>query len=237
MTRARNPNQDYTSFPLYLVEQDWKTITNKNLNVASRCNCIMNRLWNLGLRLPSEPTMAMITTCLLLVEPERFSDGFQMRTSYTSVKSLLKQFYRNLPTDAQGHGPRVLPATLAAVPQALANSAYGSTAQMNNHNLPNLPNGVTIEGLNQLCAMVPVRSTNRQVSLQLQLPKAAGFAGVGYAMGHWPMVMGAQAGFGQWGSAPALSLPPPPSSGLMPIFFEIESVHFHFASKHYSVDV
>eukprot|EP00438_Fugacium_kawagutii_P002996 Skav220936 [mRNA] locus=scaffold3184:321763:323513:- [translate_table: standard] len=181
--RPRNPMQDYTNFPLHLTSQDWRVVGNRNSNVVSRCNCIMNRLWNLGLRCPSEPTMAMVTTCLLLVEPERFSDGLQMRSSYQGVKDMVKKYLKNLGSE-NAVGPRVLPATLNALPQNLMDDAYGSPEQMNSHGLPNLPNGVSIDGLNQLCSMVPIRSTNRQVNLQLQLPKAAGFAHMGHAMGN-----------------------------------------------------
>ena len=88
--KERFPMQDYTLFPLYLTRNDWHVVLNQDYNVAQKCTAVMNRLFLLGVRCPSEPTYAMVTAVILLREPERFNDPLQLRSSYLTVKGICK---------------------------------------------------------------------------------------------------------------------------------------------------
>lgn len=187
VVRTRTAMQNYTNLPLYLTQADWETVLNSRNNIAVKLNVVMTRLWNLGLRCPSEPTSGMLTSVLLLSEPERLSDGLQMRASYTAVKTMVKNFLKERGSTPPAAVLKTLPATVAACPAALMQAAY--TSQDRPEQLPMLPEGVSMEGLQQLENMVPNRSTNRQ--LQLHLPKAAGISLMGQCMGSsvWPPVL------------------------------------------------
>ena len=176
--RARFPMQNYTMFPIYLTARDWCVVLDASHNVAQKCDCIMSRLWSLGLRCPSEPTAAMLTATLLLHEPQRFSDGLQLRSSYISVKSLMKGFIKGK-TQAQFNPPVVLkelPPSTTAIPKELYDATYDQEEKPGP-----LPPGVTLEKLKQLEEMIPNRSNNKQ--LQIQVPKAAGVPFMDSTMG------------------------------------------------------
>ena len=92
---------------------------------------------------------------------------------------MVKNFLKDKGSTPPAAVLRTLPATVAACPAALMQVAY--TSRDRPEQLPMLPEGVTMEGLQQLENMVPKRSTNRQ--LQLHLPKAARFFLMGQALG------------------------------------------------------
>ena len=175
--RSRMPMQDYSLFPLYLTSADWQVVQDKHANVVQRSTCLLNRLWALGMRTPSEPTIAMITVVLLLCEPERLNDGLQLRSSYITVKGMVKQFLEGQGSDQAL--PEVLvklPPTVGALPDVFSKAAYAEGDQPGP-----MPAGISIEGLKSLENMVSLRSNNAKL-LPLQVPKAASFPMMDQAM-------------------------------------------------------
>eukprot|EP00438_Fugacium_kawagutii_P005014 Skav232029 [mRNA] locus=scaffold541:222660:229830:+ [translate_table: standard] len=169
---GRPSMQDYTLFPLYLTRNDWYVILSREHNVALKCNTVMDRLYGLGARHPTEFTYAMATACVLLTEPERFSDPLQLRSSYITVKGLCKTHLNSKLKSGDAQRPTVLlkalPPVRTALPEPLLRAAYETGEEA----MHPLPHNITMEGLKQLESLISCRSNNAK--LQLQLPKACG---------------------------------------------------------------
>lgn len=163
---GRTPLQDFCWFPVYLTEAEWKIVLdNKATSLPYRTNIVTERCFRLGLKAPSEETYAMCATVLLLPEQERFGDAVSLRSSYITVKDLVKQclkakgeeegnkfeFLKQLPADPRGLEPERLDA------------AYGPGLRPP----ARLPEGITTELLQQLKRMIPLRSTNRGLNIPL----------------------------------------------------------------------
>ena len=163
---GRTPLQDFCWFPVYLTEAEWKIVLdNKATSLPYRTNIVTERCFRLGLKAPSEETYAMCATVLLLPEQERFGDAVSLRSSYITVKDLVKQclkakseeegskfeFLKQLPADPRGLEPERLDA------------AYGPGVRPP----ARLPEGITTELLQQLKRMIPLRSTNRGLNIPL----------------------------------------------------------------------
>ena len=163
---GRTPLQDFCWFPVYLTEAEWKIVLdNKATSLPYRTNSVTERCFRLGLKAPSEETYAMCATVLLLPEQERFGDAVSLRSSYITVKDLVKQclkakseeegnkfeFLKQLPADPRGLEPERLDA------------AYGPGVRPP----ARLPEGITTELLQQLKRMIPLRSTNRGLNMPL----------------------------------------------------------------------
>ena len=179
--KDRFPMQDYTLFPLYLTRNDWHVLLNRDFNVAQKCQVVMNRLFRLGVRCPSEFTYAMVTAVILLIEPERFSDPLQLRSSYLTVKGICKTILTSKVKDIEGPPSSIqkaLPPVRTALPQDLLQAAYGDS---NEEPMDPLPENISIEGLKQLESLVSCRGNNKK--LQLQFRKACGVPMVNQAMG------------------------------------------------------
>lgn len=175
--------QDYSLFPLFLTRNDWNVILTKEYNVAQKCGTIMNRLFALGVRHPTEGTYAMCTAVVLLTEPEpeRFSDAFQLRSSYITVKGLCKSNLQSLVQSGEAKPAallKALPPVRNAVPEVLLQTAYATSGE---EPMNPLPQNISIEGLKQLENLISCRSNNAR--LQLQLPKACGVPMMNQMMG------------------------------------------------------
>lgn len=171
LSGGRLPLQDFTFFPCYLSEADWKVVMdNKSSVLAHRANRLTERCHRLGLFAPSEDTYAMFTTVLLLPEQHRFTDGLSLRSSYLSVKTLVKQHLKNKEKEDADKTDflRQLPAEPNCLDARKLEQAYDHGDKPANK----FPQGVTIELLHQLKKLVPLRSTNKSVNMQF--PKASG---------------------------------------------------------------
>ena len=171
---SRMPMQDYSWFPVYLTKKDWDTVLQADTiaNVGLKCNVLCDRLWKLGLRAPSEPTYAMITAVLLLREPQRFSDGIQLRSSYLTVKELVKNNFKSKTCEKKtGENGDEFYKTLPPMPMSLPEERYKRVFPEGDVPIP-LPQGLTIGYLRSLQALVPERSYNKKCKLPVQFPKA-----------------------------------------------------------------
>ena len=167
---SRMPMQDFSWFPVYLTQKDWDIVlqADTSANVGLKCNVVCDRLWKLGLRAPSEPTYAMITAILLLREPMRFSDGIQLRSSYLTVKQLVKNCLKAKSDEKTGDECYK---TLPPMPTSLAEETYKRVFPEGDGPVA-LPKGLSIGYLKELQAMVPARSYNKKLQMPLQFPKA-----------------------------------------------------------------
>lgn len=93
---GRLPMQDFTAFPRYLRDEDWKRITDASLAsqaLSLTLKEIMEHLGRLTLRAPSEETCALLTVLLLRHDPARVADPETLRSAYLAVKSQCKFFF------------------------------------------------------------------------------------------------------------------------------------------------
>ena len=164
--------QDFTWFPVYLTQSDWKSILDDTWNLGQRCSVIMNRLCKLGLKWPSEDTYAMVTTVLLIRDQLIFSDGIQLRSNYLNVKGLVKAHLNSVKgsgtQDSEaGDCLHQLPPTPATVDSTLMRHAFSDKESP-----APLPDGITMENLHKNMLLVPQRSNSKL--LQVQIPQASG---------------------------------------------------------------
>ena len=169
---ARIPMQQFQHFPVYLMESEWSSILKDTINVQHKCDIVMERLYHLGLRAPSEDTLAMLTVVLLLRDSQRLSDGIQLRSAYLSVKQMVKNYFKSKKTSSDTTlAPVDLLEKLPSDPKALQEERLQQGYPAGKGPAQSLPSGVEMEYLLRLMSMVPQRSTSRTISMQL--PKAS----------------------------------------------------------------
>ena len=160
----RRELQDFVYFPYYMTAADWETVLkDEPSNIAQKCTKLMDRLYSLGLRAPSEHTMAMITTALLLQDSTRFQDSLQLRSSYLTIKGMVKTYLKNKMEDPT---PDLCVKTLPPSPEVFLVNFEGTFYKPNERPGP-LPQGVTMQQLLELQQLVPERSNRRTINVPL----------------------------------------------------------------------
>ena len=185
MVKERVQHQQFTWFPQFFTKSDWDLIMTAAIPAAQKCSVLMERLWKLDLRSPNEDTYAMITVVLLLTETERFLDAVQLRSSYLSVKGLVKGFLKNrLRSGETAWTYKDLPAVVGALESDRVANAYAAGEKPGA-----LPEGFTMEYLQYWMNLVPQRSNSS--SIAITFPKNAALQGQnmfgGMMMGHLGM--------------------------------------------------
>ena len=181
VVRDRVQHQQFTWFPQYLTKSDWEIVMTTTIPAAQKCSVVMDRLWKLDLRSPNEDTYAMITVVLLLTETQRFMDAVQLRSSYLSVKGLVKSFLKGRIGNLQPTWThKDLPPVVAALEQERVATAYAE-----GDGPASLPEGITMEYLQHWMNVVPQRSNSSSISISL--PKSVPWQVPGM---HGGMLMG-----------------------------------------------
>ena len=123
-----------------MTTEDWDTmLKDVTSNIAQKCNKLMDRVYCLGLRAPSEHTMAMITTVLLLQDSARFQDYLQLRSSYLTIKQMVKTYLKNKVEDPT---PELIVKILPPSPEIFLQTFEGTFYKPDEKPGP-LPQGVT----------------------------------------------------------------------------------------------
>lgn len=152
---GRLPMQDFTAFPRYLRDEDWKRITDASLAsqaLSLTLKEIMEHLGRLTLRAPEE-TCALLTVLLLRHDPARVADPETLRSAYLAVKSQCKFFLTNIKkSDLLGSMVRVLPADPAGLDSSLHRAVFGE-----GHPAA-IPPEIDVDSLHQQRALVKMRS-------------------------------------------------------------------------------
>ena len=187
VVKDRVQHQSFTWFPQFLCKSDWDLLMNATIPTAQKVSVVMDRLWKLDLRAPNEDTQAMITVCLLLTETQRFSDPVQLRSSYLSVKGLVKSYLKNrLNSVAPTWTHKELPPVVGALEEERLANAYAEGEKPGS-----LPDGITMEYMMYWMNVVPQRSNSS--SIAISLPKTGVFPGMnpygGMMMGNHGMSM------------------------------------------------
>ena len=211
VVKERVQHQSFIWFPQFLCKSDWDLLMTATIPTAQKSSVVMDRLWKLDLRAPNEDTFAMITVTLLLNETERFSDPVQLRSSYLSVKGLVKAYLKNRLKNVQPTWTyKDLPPVVAALEQERVANTYAEGEKP-----ASLPSGITMEYMMYWMNVVPQRSNSSSISISL--PKAGAFQGQnmfgGMMMGHHAMM---PMGFQQVPTMPSgmfqVPLPSPPQA-------------------------
>lgn len=212
----RSQQQDFQSFPLYLTRADWGFVMDEHSHILQKVERIMSRLYLLTLRSPSEETMGMVTTCVLLNDVQRFADGIQLRASYLQTKTMIRAFLKKKKDAANGNDTvsgtpmLVLPADPEALPLPLRQQVFGDGSP------GPLPQGIAMGNLMELMTLLPLRGTRTVLQVypkQLGPPMMPARGGhVWYAPPANPVAI-------TYGPFPStalpkacLALPPPPAA-------------------------
>ena len=162
--------QDFHYFPYYLTTQEWDLLLHDGTtNVAQKCNRVMDRLYKLGLRAPSEATNAMLTTVLLLQDSTRFQDALQLRSSYLTIKDMAKNFLKN----KVEKNPKLVVQNLPPSPEVFIRTMSDFTFYETGERPGPLPTGVTMENLIELHQLIPQRSNRKTINLGVAAPSPA----------------------------------------------------------------
>ena len=168
-TSGRAQLQDYSWFPAFLSACDWKTVLEEKTNSGYKVAILVDRTFKLGLRHPTEDTCAMVTSVLLLNEPQMFHNSLQLRNAYVSFKTMfkdrlkIKREARN--PDAQIENMKDLPPTpdqLTAEQKKLVYGDGGPAQEM----------PYSMERLREMMQIVPQRGNAK--ALSLNFPKSFG---------------------------------------------------------------
>ena len=159
----RKAMQEWSAFPLYLSAAVWAKLQDVTNSSLACLECILQHLWTLGLRAPSEFTKAMLVAILLMREPTKKQslqhDAAALRQNFLNMKSrmdsMMSRCRASMP-DACPAGEYVarLPANPMESSEGLRRAAFG-------------PDGIPVaplfdhEEMEQLARRVPLRSTNR----------------------------------------------------------------------------
>ena len=161
--------QDFSWFPVYLSACDWKTVLDEKTNSGYKISILVDRTFKLGLKHPSEDTCAMITSVLLLNEPQMFHNSLQLRNAYVSFKTMFKDRLKikrdSRKPDCHIEGMKDLPPTpdqLTAEQKKLVYGDGGPAQEM----------PYTMERLREMMQIVPQRGNAK--ALTLSVPKAFG---------------------------------------------------------------
>lgn len=115
---SRRNGQNYASLPRFLTESLWKILATASKQKA--IGCLLQHLWALGLRCPSEPTYAVILTTVELANPARSASktSFERYAAIASLKKdwkTLKKVQKNQDL-TYGEYIETLPDTAAELP-------------------------------------------------------------------------------------------------------------------------
>ena len=203
---TRQVLQDFHYFPYYLTTREWDMLLHDaTINVAQKCNRVMDRLYRLGLRAPSENTMSMLTTVLLLQDSTRFQDYLQLRSSYLTIKDMVKNYLKNKVED----NPNLIVKSLPPPPQVFMATMSDVVYYQNGEEPGLLPAGVTMENLIELHQLIPQRSNRKTINVSgAKAPSPASheaFVAAGQVMAQMFM---AHMGACSWPAHPQSTWPP-----------------------------
>ncbi|CAE7376726.1 unnamed protein product [Symbiodinium sp. CCMP2592] len=156
VAKRRNP-QDYRRFIRYMPASLWRYLQEAQFLVDS-VEKLGTFLFGLGLRLPSELTVAYLTAAVTFRNGD--SSSFQLHQNFLTVKRLWKQLYSRLsklPSEGLEPWLQELPGNMDELPKPYVPAE------------PPLPEAewpVPQRRLDELAARVPLRKTNRVVAEQ-----------------------------------------------------------------------
>ncbi|CAE7527909.1 unnamed protein product [Symbiodinium sp. CCMP2592] len=156
--QQRRPNQDYTSAWHLFTERQWTRVSSK-LTLREKAECVLEEAWlQLGMRLPSETTLATFTAVCFLLSSDNATTAstWQLATSYQTVKSVWKSLSKRLlrVPEVEPRAPflQVLPQNFNQLPQELR-LRFGTSLPATVVNRPVQDQDVAL-----LTARVPMRS-------------------------------------------------------------------------------
>ena len=155
-SKRRNP-QDYRRFIRYMPASLWRYLQ-ETPSLVDSVEKLGTFLFGLGLRLPSELTVAYLTAAVTFRNGD--CSSFQLHQNFLAVKRLWKQLYSRLSKlPAEGPEPWVqeLPGDMDELPKPYV---PGETP------LPEAEWPVPQRSLDELAARVPLRKSNRVVAEQ-----------------------------------------------------------------------
>lgn len=149
-------------------EEDWNRLLDASLQKQVLClhlREIVEHLFKLTLRHPSEDVLAMLTVLLLFHDQGRFMDGPSLRSSYLSAKTQFKTYMDALKKSDTNELPLLgsLPADPKTLPEEYRRQAFGEEGRP-----AALPACVKYDQFVCLAQLVPQRGNHGSLKLYTQ---------------------------------------------------------------------
>ena len=91
MSGGRKPMQDYSALYEYMTADDWEHLRQDGAPFLRNCERVFERAYQLGLRRPTEPTLA---TMAVIAQGGGATSGFEANQIYLSAKARWRQWFR-----------------------------------------------------------------------------------------------------------------------------------------------
>ena len=164
--------QDWRNFPFFLTQEIWKYLEETpGLPQMNRMERLSRFLVNvLGMRNPSEQTMAVMCAliCRTEMEPSRLSASLQ--TLKTVLRTTICRAAQQGLAVPGGLHVEVLPSTFAELPAVVCQNLVGVA-------IVAPPDTVNVAEVLQHAKGIPLRTTHRSVALQRQMQQPLQFGG------------------------------------------------------------
>eukprot|EP00435_Cladocopium_sp_Y103_P008762 s2016_g2.t1 len=173
VAQRRANMQDFRTFPYFLTAEVWSYLEPSSVPQMNRMEKLSRFMVNvLGLRHPSEPTMAMMCAliCRTETEPSRLSASLQMLK--TVLKTNTVRAMNQGVALPGGVYLETLPSAFADLPDVVRQHFAGVVFVAP-------PQAVNVSEVMQLARGIPLRNTHRTMALQRQVQQALPFGSAG----------------------------------------------------------
>ena len=180
-SKPRSAMQQWVPFPLYLPEAVWQQALAPHQSAVGSAEVLIDHLFRMGLRHPSEATQAMMVACTVYREKDaekrtRLLEGAHLRSVFLNVKALYKSKIARARLPALSDAYLVdLPSNLDSAPESLKALCFGEASPT-----PCMP--CSFEELLDIVQRVPQRSSNAALK-----GSGKGWVADGSFMGHQMM--------------------------------------------------
>ena len=156
--------QDYRAFPLFLSQEIWDALADRRVTQLGRVDRLARYLVNtLGLRHPTEPSMAVVASLVGHMENVTDAEVFKL---VPTVKSVLKT---TVTRAKQGGIPLPAGRYLENLPNQVQDLPSDVTQQVAPAGFAVPPTSLDLNAVWQTARTIPLRNTHRDVQLQKQL--------------------------------------------------------------------
>ncbi|CAE7237440.1 unnamed protein product [Symbiodinium sp. CCMP2592] len=190
--QPRRPTQDFTGILNFIPEDLYSLLSSPNCQQEERRTAILEFAVGLGLRCPSERTMALLTAMEQYRGTGQFVNSFQLHSALESTKTAFRRLVRGAadPNPFMVHLPQNPGQLPAGLQQALLPQGAHAVPQMH------------VNGIMALVQRVPLRKTHTEVQA---VTGAAKEAAVPQLMGLGSALLGGIMQLGQLPAVPKVS--------------------------------
>ena len=173
--QGRRGNQDFTKFYLFLSQKRWQSLQ-VLVGLKSKAEYVGDFCHGLGMQLPTEQTLAMMTAVICALLPEE-QTLFQLHSAYVCVKSCWKSAVKRYQKALRGRTPPALLAELPGCIRQLPVPAQEFLSSEEPASVSTWP--VSEETILNLYGKIPLRSSHTAVNPTLERRASSASCGSG----------------------------------------------------------